>query len=73
MRLASTELARRVNKFERSQRRYYPENTNNVTSEVLQDTPEFRVQTRGGDTFIEFARSGEAQGKSFPDCEISDG
>ena len=71
LRLSSRDLARRVNKFERSERRYYPDS--NSTTRVLQDTPEYRVQTRGGDTIIEFARSGEAQGKSFPDCEIYDG
>ena len=71
LRLSSRDLAKRVNKFERSERRYYPDSNN--TTRVLQDTPEYRVQTRGGDTIIEFARSGEAQGKSFPDCEISDG
>ena len=71
--LASSELARRVNKFERSERRYYPDHNNNNnhyhhrqnTSQVLQATPEYRVQTRGGDTIIEFARSGESQGE-FP-------
>ena len=73
LRVSSTELARRVNKFERSERRYYPDTSKNLTSQVIQDTPEYRVQTRGGDTIIEFARSGEAQGKSLSDCEISDG
>ena len=74
--LSSTELARRVNKFERSERRYYPDNNyhhhhhqhyrqNNSQGEVLEATPEYRVQTRGGDTIIEFARSGESQGE-FP-------
>ena len=74
--LSSTELARRVNKFERSERRYYPDNNyhrhhhqhyrqNSSQGEVLEATPEYRVQTRGGDTIIEFARSGESQGE-FP-------
>ena len=80
LKLSSTELARRVYKFERSERRYYPDNNNNYhhqqhyrqnSSQVLEATPEYRVQTRGGDTIIEFARSGESQGElSFPHCEI---
>ena len=77
--LSSTELARRVNKFERSERRYYPDNNNYhhhhqqhyrqnssqvvEVEEVLEATPEYRVQTRGGATIIEFARSGESQGE----------
>ena len=65
LRLSSTELSRRVNKFEKRERRYYPDNLNNLTSKIIQESPEYRVQTRGGDTIIEFARSGEAQGKSF--------
>ena len=65
LRLSSTELSRRVNKFEKRERRYYPDNLNNLTSRIIQESPEYRVQTRGGDTIIEFARSGEAQGKSF--------
>ena len=76
--LATSELARRVNKFERSERRYYPDNNNHYnnnhhhhqhyrqnSSQVLEATPEYRIQTRGGDTIIEFARSGESQGE-FP-------
>ena len=34
-----------------------------TSSHLLESTPEYTIETRGGDTIIEFARSGETQGK----------
>ena len=42
---------------------YYESNSNDNTVKIIERTPDYKVETRGGDTFIEFARSGEAQGK----------
>jgi len=68
LRLSSQELSRRVNKpkFEKLSD-YYAESSEvqsyykNTSTKLLERTPEYKVETRGGDTFIEFARSGEAQ------------
>ena len=72
--ISSSELSRRVNKFQRSQRPrsydhhprsdYYPTRYKNESeaSTLLESTPEYRIETRNGDTIIEFARSGETQG-----------
>ena len=61
--VSSRQLSRRVSPRDEA-RDYYPDTRAN-TSEVLEDTPEYRIQTRGGDTIIEFARSGETQGRSM--------
>ena len=70
IRLSNQELSRRANKprFEKLSD-YYAESSEvqssykNTSTKLLERTPEYKVETRGGDTFIEFARSGEAQGK----------
>ena len=70
IRLSSQELSRRANKprFEKLSD-YYAASSEvqssykNTSTQLLERTPEYKVETRGGDTFIEFARSGEAQGK----------
>jgi len=68
IRLSSQELSRRANKprFEKLSD-YYAASSEvqssfkNTSTQLLERTPEYKVETRGGDTFIEFARSGEAQ------------
>eukprot|EP00090_Calanus_glacialis_P047407 TRINITY_DN9832_c0_g1_i2.p1 TRINITY_DN9832_c0_g1~~TRINITY_DN9832_c0_g1_i2.p1 ORF type:complete len:242 (-),score=49.56 TRINITY_DN9832_c0_g1_i2:1518-2243(-) len=68
IRLSNQELSRRANKprFEKLSD-YYAESSEvqssykNTSTKLLERTPEYKVETRGGDTFIEFARSGEAQ------------
>ena len=73
--ISSSELSRRVNKFERPNRPrahrqdYYPNHqySNQSHSTLLESTPEYKIETRNGDTIIEFARSGETQGKLSSD------
>lgn len=71
LRLSTQELSRRANRpsgprFEKLSD-YYAASSElqhsykNTSSTLLERTPEYKVETRGGDTFIEFARSGEAQ------------
>jgi len=68
LRLSNQELSRRANRprFEKLSD-YYTASSEvqshykNSSTKLLERTPEYKVETRGGDTFIEFARSGEAQ------------
>ena len=62
LRISSHELSRRVSERQRGGG-YYPDTRANTSAEtVLETTPEYRVETRAGDTIIEFVRSGETQG-----------
>ena len=68
LRLSQAELRRRQNRG-RWQRRadrprdYFPSQSGYSNYTQLERTPEYTVEQRGGDTIIEFARSGEAQGE----------
>ena len=44
---------------------YHHRNISEGSSHLLESTPEYTIETRGGDTIIEFARSGETQGSDF--------
>jgi len=55
------QLARRANRPRFEKLSDYYEESSETTPTLLERTPEYKVETRGGDTFIEFARSGEAQ------------
>jgi len=68
LRLSSQELSRRASRprFEKLSDYYAASEElatyhNHTPTRLLERTPEYKVETRGGDTFIEFARSGEAQ------------
>ena len=57
----SSLLSRRLSQREGEARDYYPHTRAN-TSHLVEATPEYRIETREGDTIIQFARSGETQG-----------
>ena len=60
--ISSRQLRRRQGEYRSRGRDYYPDTRANTSAGVLEATPEYRIETRGGDTIIEFARSGETQG-----------
>ena len=59
--VSSSHLSRRLSQREGEARDYYPHTRAN-TSHLVEATPEYRIETREGDTIIQFARSGETQG-----------
>ena len=75
LRISSSELSKRVSSFERRQPSYnqyrYSDTTDYYPSyqrsnvSLIESTPEYKIETRNGDTIIEFARSGETQGKNL--------